>query len=280
MEHSVESLSEQIRNRVDARFPVLLANLAEELAYDFMFAPKYKITHSYDPPWDCSGMLIQTNESFSMDDYDRVADFFAEYTGQSTASYISGIGFLHNRFEEKYEDMIRKFVFECYVEVLSEIDAHLLVQQLLENGYDIGEVDKNDIVQAVTDYELFEEPFWYHYEIIERVKPLSLKKMIARGKNEAIKKYHHQLIKRVEEEQKISFERRAAQKLWNKLQKLFRLQKGYPLPKIEMKDYEMFQEFLDHNRISIEERIILSKYVGDKFSNKVCMCLRNEQGPE
>ncbi|MFB5268776.1 hypothetical protein ACE41H_18595 [Paenibacillus enshidis] len=280
MEYSVESISEQIRNRVDARFPVLLANLAEELAYDFMFAPKYKITHSYDPLWDCSGMLTQTNESFSMDDYDSVEDFFDEYTGQSTASYISGIGFLHNRFEGKYEDMIREFVFECYVEVLSEIDANLLVQQLLENGHDIKEVDTNDIVQAVTDHELFEEPFWYHYEIIERVKPLSLKKMIARGKNEAIKKYHHQLVKRVEEEQKISFEKRAAQKLWNKIQKLFRLQKGYPLPKIEMKDYEMFQEFLDHNRVSIEERIMLAKYKGDRFSNKVCMCLRNEQGPE
>ncbi|MDQ0194744.1 hypothetical protein [Paenibacillus wynnii] len=280
MKHSVESISEQIRNRVDAKFSVLLANLAEELAYDFMFAPKYKITHRYDPPWDCSGMLIRTNESISIDDYYSVEDFFDECTGQSTASYTSGIGFLHNSFEEKYQDMIREFVFECYIEVLSEIDDNLLVQQLLENGYDIAEVERNNIIQTVTDYELFEEPFWYHYEIIERVKPLSLKMMIARGKNEAIKTYHHQLVRWMEEEGKISFEQKGAQKLWNKLQKLFRLQKGYPLPKIEMKDYKTFQEFLDHNRISIEERIILAKYMDNKFSNKVCMCLRNGQGDQ
>ncbi|MFU1795278.1 hypothetical protein ACM1RC_15530 [Paenibacillus azoreducens] len=278
MKLSVESISEQIRNRVDAKFSVLLANLAEELAYDFMFAPKYGITHRYDPPWDYSGMLNRTNGSFSIGDYYSVEDFFNEYTGQSTASYVSGIGFFHKRFEEKYEDLIREFVFECYIEVLSETDDNLLVQLLLERGYDVAETEKNDIIQTVTDYELFEEPFWYHYEIIERVKPLSLKMMIARGKNEATKKYHHQLVRWMEEEEKISFEKKGAQKLWNKLQKLFRLQKGSSLPKIEMKDYKMFLEFLDYNRISIEERIILAKYMGDKFSNKVCMCLKNGEG--
>ncbi|MFM9280610.1 hypothetical protein [Paenibacillus jiagnxiensis] len=208
MEHSVESISEQIRNRVDARFSVLLTNLAEELAYDFMFAPKYKITHSYDPPWDCSGMLLRTNESFSIDEYNSVEDFFDEYTGQTTASYMSGMGLLHNRFEEKYEYIIREFVFQCCIEVLSEIDDNLLVQLLLESGHDISEIDKNDSIQTAMEYELFEEPFWYHYEIIERVKPFSLKMMIARGKNEAIKRYHLQLEKRMEEEEKISFEKK------------------------------------------------------------------------
>ncbi|MDR0266946.1 hypothetical protein [Paenibacillus sp.] len=126
-------------------------------------------------------MLTRTNESFSIDDYYSVEDFFDGYSGQSTASYTSGVGFLHNSFEEKYGDMIREFVFECYIEVLSEIDDNLLFQLLLENGYKVAETEKYDIIQTVTDYGLFEEPFWYHYEIIERVKPLSLKIMIARG---------------------------------------------------------------------------------------------------
>ncbi|MDP4099457.1 hypothetical protein OIN60_22325 [Paenibacillus sp. P96] len=274
MKHSVEDISEQIKGRIDAKFPVLLAHLAEELAYDFMFAPKYKITHSYDPPWDCSGMLIRTDESFSMDDYASVEDFFEEYTGQTTASYTSGIGFLHNRFEEKYEDKIREFVSVCYTEVLSEIDDNLLLQHLVESGCDVAGVDKDDIIQTVMDYELFEEPFWYDYEIIERVKPINFKMMVARGKNEAIKKYHDLLEKQREKMERISFEREGAQKLWSKLQKLFRLQKGQPLHKIEMKDYSMFREFLDYNQISMEERIILAEHMGDKFSNKVCMCLK------
>lgn len=278
MKHSLEMISKEIRSRVEAEFPVLLTNLAEELAYDFMFTPKYKITHEYDSPWDCSGMLVQENDLISVDDYYSVEDFFDEYTGQSTASYTSGIGFLHNSFGEKYEDVVREFVFGCYIEVLSETDNNLLIQQLLAHGYDISGTENEDIIQAVTDYELFEEPFWYHLEIIERVKPLSLKMMVARGKNGAIKKHHHQLARRIEEDKKISFEQNEAYKIWNKLQKLFRLQKGYSLPKIEMKDYIMFSEFLEYNRISYDEKIFLAKYMGNKFSNKVCVCLKDGQG--
>lgn len=252
MEHSMESISEKIRGRVDAKFSVLLANLAEELAYDFMFSLK----------------------SFLINDYYSVEDFF----GEDRTGYTSDIGFLNYNVEEKYVDVTREFIFDCYIEVLSEIDEQLLLSLLAERGHTVLEAGKMSVIEAVTEHELFEEPFWHHFEIMERVKPLGLKMMVAQGKNGAIKKYQNQLAKKEEKARKIEFEQKKAQELWQRLEKRFRLQKGYPLPKVEMKDYTMFLEFLNYNDISIEERACLAKYMNNKFSNKVCMCLGNNQG--
>ncbi|MFD0712131.1 hypothetical protein [Paenibacillus sp. GCM10027626] len=281
MRYTVESISEQIRSRVEEKFQILFSSIAEELAYDFLFSPKYIVTHDYDPPWDHSGMLLQINEKFSLEDYSCVEDFFEEYTGQSRASYMSGCGFFYDTFEEKYEEQIREFVYGCIVEVLAGIDDTTLIELLLEHGYEVSEAEKNDIIQTVTDYELFDEPFWYHYEILDRIKLCNFELMILRGRNEAMKRYETKRLKikeareRTEARERIEAEKEVAQKLWNKLEKLYKLQMGgKQLLKVEMKDYETFVSFLDQNQVSREERIMLAKYMGDKLSNKVYVCLR------
>ena len=51
---------------------------------------------------------------------------------------------------------------------------------------------------------------------------------------------------------------------------MYKLQTGKIFLKIEMKDYEIFKQFLDRNRVSKEERMMLAIHMGNNFSNKVC----------
>ncbi|MGO0063467.1 hypothetical protein ACTID9_26275 [Brevibacillus fluminis] len=194
MKYTIESISQQIRDKVEGKFQILLNRLAVDLAYDFIFRPKYIVTHEFDSPWDYSGTLLRLDEGFSLDDYPCIGDFLEEYTGNSIASYISGCGFFHDTYEEKYEQLISEFIFDCYNEVLSHIDVQVLVDLLLKNGCEISEDDKTDIIQTIIDFELFEEVHWYHLDLLERIKPMSFKLLIFRGKDEAIKQYNDNLL--------------------------------------------------------------------------------------
>lgn len=193
MDYSIEGISIKIIDRVEGRFQRLMDIICAELAYIVMFFPKYAVSHEFDPPWDCSGMLINLNENFSSKDYACVADFLEEYTGQSRASFVSGHGFFYVRYEEYFEYMIRDFVFECYCEVLSEIDSGILLELLIKRGYDVSEEDKVDIIRASREFELFEEPLGYHYELLERIQMTNFEYMILRGKEEALEKREVQL---------------------------------------------------------------------------------------
>lgn len=273
MDYSIEGISTQIIDRVEVKFQRLMDIICEELAYILMFFPKYAVTHEFDPPWDCSGILIKLNEKFSSKDYACVADFLKEYTGQSRASYVSGCGFFYVRYEEYFEDVIRDFVFECYCEVLSEIDSGILFELLIKSGYDVSEEDKVDIIRTIREFELFEEPLGYHYELLERIQMINFELMILRGKEEALEKHETQLRLSKERNKRAKVEKEVAETLWHKLQKLYKLQTGSQLLKIEMKNYKNFRKFLDFNQVSREERILLAQQLSHKFSDKVCLNL-------
>ncbi|MDF2653474.1 MAG: hypothetical protein K0Q73_9279 [Paenibacillus sp.] len=277
MDYTKESISEQIRERIEDKLHLLIDKLAVDLAKDFMFSPNYIVTHEYDPSLDCSGTLVTLNERFSLKDYTCVGDFLQEYTGQSTASYMSGCGIFHAKYEEKYESLISEFIFDCYGEVLSEIDDKHLLELLLTYGYGVTEGDKSDIIQAVTDVEMFEEPFWYHFDILEQIKPISFEMMFLRGKDKAIKQYDNQMQLIKERQDRMNHEKEVAEKLWHRLQKMYKLQTGKIILKIEMKDYEMFKQFLNLNQVSKEERMMLAVHLSNNFSNKVCEYLNQQQ---
>jgi len=264
-----ESISHQIKDRVDSKLQVLLEQISVELAYDFMFSRKYEVSHDVDPPWDYSGRLIQLNGGFSFEDYNCIGDFLEEYSGETTPSFVSGCGFFHTRYEEKYGYMIQEFIYECCKEVLSEAGEECLLQLLLEQGYEVSEEELKDIIQMVMDIELFDEPSWYYVDILDQIKPINFKLMVLRGKREAIQRHNDKEKRDKEQGERLIAEQLAAECLWSKLLKLYKLQFGKKIYKVEMKDYEMFKRFLDNNQISLEERIILASHLNGIFSNKV-----------
>lgn len=276
MDYSVEGIFTQIMDRVEEKFQRLVDIICVELAYTIMFSPKYAVSHEFDPPWDHSGMLIKLNEGFSSKDYASVADFLEEYTGESKASFMSRHGFFHVKYEEYFEDMIREFVFECYCDVLSEIDREVVIELLIKSGYDLSEEDKVDLIRNHTEFErfelselfeLFDYPIWHRYELLERIQMMNFEWMILRGKEGALAKRATPLQVSKESNKKAEIEKEAADTLWHKLQKLYKLQTGNQLSKIEMKDYNHFREFLDFNQVSREERILLAQQLSDNFSH-------------
>lgn len=55
MKYTIESISKEIKARVEEKFSILLDKMAENLAYSIMFSPRYIVTHEFDPSWDYSG---------------------------------------------------------------------------------------------------------------------------------------------------------------------------------------------------------------------------------
>ncbi len=99
--------------------------------------------------------------------------------------------------------------------------------------------------------------------------------MILRGKNEAIKQKNQELKSMKIKQEERNIKKEAAGKLWSKIQKLYRLQTGHNLQRIEMKDYATFTCFLDDNQISKDGRKLLAEYMSHYFSHKVCYHLKN-----
>lgn len=52
---------------------------------------------------------------------------------------------------------------------------------------------------------------------------------------------------------------------------------GEALQKVEIKDYAMFKDFLDHYEISKEERAHLADHMSQYFSRRVCYYLKNTE---
>jgi len=254
VDYTQKSISERIKQRVEEKFHLLMDKLSTNLAYDFLFSPSYDVIHTDDPPWDCSGSLVQLDEKLTMREYTCVGDFFEAYNGQSTASYVSGCGVFHTKYESKYEQLIQEYIFDCYREVLCEIDDRHLVEILLTYGFVDALKDKDEIIQSITDIEVFEEPFWFHFDKIERIKPISFEWMVLRGKDKATEQYNNKLKIYKERQDRLNYEKEAAEKLWNKLQIAIKLKTGSYFSKIEMKDYETFKQFLADHQVSNEER--------------------------
>ncbi len=274
MHTDIESISHQIKERVDSKIYILLEKISVHLAYDFMFSHKYEVSHEEDPPWDYSGRLIQVDRGFSLEEYLCIGDFLEEYTGESMLSFESRCGFFHTRFEEKYENMIHKYIYDCCKEVLSDIGDEKLLQLLLEQGVKVSEEDMQYLIETAIEEDLFEEPLLYHYEIFEHIKSMNFKLTILRGKEEAIKKYKDKEKRSKENRERLEMERQNAKKLWSKLQNLYKLQTGKMIQKVEMRDYEMFKHFLDYNQVTKEDRVILATHLIGFFSNKVCEYLK------
>ncbi|MDF2725769.1 MAG: hypothetical protein K0Q59_5447, partial [Paenibacillus sp.] len=222
------------------------------------------------------GVVFGSNEAFVIEDYSKVEDFLEEYSGQTIASYVSGCGLFNQTYEDKYEEIINNFVTECYKEVLSEIDEKHLIALLLEHGYEVIEEEKNEIIETVTFAGIIDEPFLFHYELLDRIKACDFKFMFLLGRDQAIKKHTSNLAEEKKERERINAESEVAQQLWSRIGERFQLQNKHSLQKIEMKDYSSFVQFLDNHGVTKEEKILLAKYKGNMLSNKVCMKLMTE----
>src|SRR4051794_27904799 len=81
-------------------------------AYEFLTGTKYRITHKFDPYWDHSGHLNEGKSGYKLSDYLTLSDFLDEYSGNSTAIYMSGMGLTYERLEREFQDEIDVWIHE------------------------------------------------------------------------------------------------------------------------------------------------------------------------
>lgn len=80
-----------------------------ELAHKFLYGRKVSVALD-DWGYDCSERPMQTNHPYRAEDYDTVADFLHEATGQTVATFVSGAGLAAETFEEQvYEELNSQF---------------------------------------------------------------------------------------------------------------------------------------------------------------------------
>ncbi|MBI5515389.1 MAG: hypothetical protein HY909_16540 [Deltaproteobacteria bacterium] len=87
------------------------AQVAAWAAYALRYNTRFEIDHSTDPPWDCSGRLVRTDERFDPAECSTLRDLWDEPNGQTRATYTSGYGMHHITFGDELEEAAREATY-------------------------------------------------------------------------------------------------------------------------------------------------------------------------
>ena len=103
MDRKLEDFIEQIEITPEIH-ERLKRGIIEEIVKFLTTHPKYTVDHSRDPSWDYSGELHKVAEHYLPNLYATVGDFLKEYSGETSASFLSGCGWFHSCIEDKLYD--------------------------------------------------------------------------------------------------------------------------------------------------------------------------------
>ncbi|MCA1066117.1 hypothetical protein QTG56_25480 (plasmid) [Rossellomorea sp. AcN35-11] len=99
-----------------------IQQVSEWIARVFLSETRKEVTHDFDPPWDYSGELIDTNEPFQLKDYTSLESFTEnEYNGISEASFVSGCGLLHKYYTDELDELTDEWVVDQLISAVIEL---------------------------------------------------------------------------------------------------------------------------------------------------------------
>jgi hypothetical protein len=107
----------------------------------------YEIDYSGDPPWDSSGRLVEqeSSEAERLHKYKTLGQWMEDcYTGQTTASYVSGCGLFHDSYSKQIEDEIGRLaedflIRERKIDKNDEVAVDLTVEDAISLQIEIIE---------------------------------------------------------------------------------------------------------------------------------------------
>ena len=251
----------------------IMSQFPSMLVYNLLTGVKRYITHDYDPPWDCSGSLYSnpTNNRFHVQQYDKVRDFFVEYTGNSIASYVSGCGLFYETYEEYYWEWMEQEFRSAQWSVVESLPDDVWIQ-LAHEIWGEEDVDLGDKEMLICEFieEFDDNLFIYIEELLAKIGDMTMQLAYGLGEDQAMER-----IRKEDEEQRkravqIEKERAEFKTFWPLLEKEYRLTYQKEIPKIiEMLEYPSFKQFLDQHHIDKNKRRLIAKYAPISFSNKV-----------
>lgn len=257
--------------------------VATWLAYEIINSNKYIVSYEDSPSFDVSGKLICTYEPMNVDDYEFLSDFLEEYSGMTTASYMSGCGFFHETFKREYEELLREYACEVLDSTIKDIAAKNPVEfiafigEIKKDGFfEDFDVEKPNeygsmFVQSVgfDDIDIIMDII-YDYEWIEdfNFEQMNCAFLYKKGEAGALKKRQDEIREQEIKEKSRREEQREASLLKEKIQNRISLKFGKR--KIEMSDYKEFVKFVsEHLQLSPRELSLIGKYRLVLTSNKV-----------
>lgn len=169
--------------------------------------PEYEVIHSWDPPYDCSGTLIDTGQILKSNSKLRFRELCEFYTGDSIASYIAGCGLTHLQISSVIHDKSLEYTMKLSESILLEAmkekklthymhdhsipDFENLANKIL--GDDYLDLLRDNIELVIPAYQ----ENWTIHEICQKYQFVS---KMTQFNNEKYKRVYSEILKKCEEE--------------------------------------------------------------------------------
>ena len=269
----LDAIAQKVEKDIIKRFP-------ENLSYDFLTGHPRYLSHDLDPPWDRSGQLFSklSENQFDVNHYEKVRDFFEEYTGNSTVSYLSGCGRFHETYGDYYIEWITELFSNAHYTVLQEQEPKVLTalaSELFEDVY-IKSIGREGLAfELIDEIEEFKDDSYLSAEnLCMKLGEMDLLFVYKLGEKRAKEQLIKERIAMENRKKQIDMEQSAFNKLWSLLEKKYRLAYQQTFPhRIDMHEFESFEQFLNEHKVQQKERILIGKYAPIQFSNSVAFKL-------
>jgi hypothetical protein len=148
-----------------------LARWSMELFTEWLLDGKtFDVDHSFDPPGDHSGILFRRNlteeerreiMSKTLGEWMR-----SQYSGNSTASYVSGCGLFHDDYQKVIEDHVQNRITDVLKSQVSDEEWWELIEN---DDFFLYELDiQSHIVEAIQSIPAKEANRWCEKEVLRR----------------------------------------------------------------------------------------------------------------
>lgn len=286
LEGRVEDLlEERLKEEVEENRVNYNSLIAKWFARSVLEGEKCVIDHSLDPPWDDSGRVVNTSEMFDISDYSKVDHFLEEYTGASRASFISGMGMFHDIYRDDLQEITEEWVLQRLESAIKSLvlDNNAILKEwvtkLEGSEFDFTVSNLDDIVCLIhEETEVLDHTLLISINLVEKIGNTDAKILFQVGKKAA----YEQIQKDQESAEKAAreLERRRviAERVWDKVEKRYRLRYGKNIPKkIEKPVYDSEVKAVLSDLASDGEDIEHIRYLAylrARFSNSVAMLIQ------
>jgi len=148
-----------------------LARWSMELFTEWLLdGKKFYVDHSFDPPWDHSGTLFcreLTEEERGEIMSDTLGEWMrSQYSGNSTASFLSGFGLFHDVYQKVIEDYVQNRITDVLKSQVSDEEWWELIES---DDFVFFEADiQSHIVEAIQSIPTREAYRWCEKDVLRR----------------------------------------------------------------------------------------------------------------
>ncbi|RCW74996.1 hypothetical protein [Saliterribacillus persicus] len=288
----INLLEKRIYKHANHKIEKYLQEIAVWISKILLSETKTEITFEFDPPWDSSGQILNTNFPFEISDYETLDSFLEnEYNGSSRPSFMSGHGLFHDFYSSELDELTDNWIALQVTEtinVLLKENNHLILNyaKLREDEESQSHKTQYKTAEEISQLIYLDDILGdflvidYPIELKEFVGKMDITLLFKQGHHQANNELKQEKIARQIREKEQLINQEQAKKFWNYICKLHRVRYQRNIPsKIEKNYYDQFlypllKEEFKENEDVLNIRLV-GQYMEHKFSNSVYFKLIN-----